>query len=71
MKNYKSIFRREFLKTGLTGGAVLAVFPFKKFVPISGLIDKSKKGRSTKSQEKLFQIAAQYGSEFGEVKLAE
>ena len=70
MKNHsKPVMRREFLKTGFAGGAVLAVFPFKKLLSLYDSPIKSNSNRSNNSHNKLQEIVREYGSEFGAIKL--
>jgi len=58
----KHLGRREFLKKGITGGAMIAAFPvWKSFTPRQ---DYS----SNESHRKLLKIVQKYGGEFGDTR---
>jgi len=72
MKSYfKPITRREFLKTGVTGGAVIATLPLWKLfsfsAPPSDFYVNPACNLSKETLEKLIAIALQHGGEFAEV----
>lgn len=72
MKRYfKPITRREFLKTGVTGGAVIATLPVWKLfsfsAPPSEFYVNPACNLSQETLEKLIKIALQKGGEFAEV----
>ena len=72
MKRYfKPITRREFLKTGVTGGAVIATLPvwklFSLSAPPSDFYVNPACNLSKETLEKLIGIALQHGGEFAEV----
>jgi hypothetical protein len=71
-RSMKTIGRRKFLKTGIFGGVIAAVYPRGKLLnsPLlhSGPHIEPEDHFSTESFERLLQIACTYGSEFGEIK---
>jgi hypothetical protein len=68
----KTLGRRRFLKTGIFGGVIVAVYPRGKLLNSPLLHShphiKPKIPRSEESSARLLQIACTYGSEFGEIK---
>ena len=69
-KSPKLILRRNFIKTGLAGGAFAATFPVSEILsmPSSSQPLISNSPNSDKSLEKFREIVGKYGSEFGGVK---
>jgi len=65
--------RRKFLKTGLTGGTILAFFPLERFISASftlpDLNSKSDLDFPEESSEKLIELNHKYGGEFGKVEI--
>ncbi len=64
--------RRKFLKTGLTGGTILAFLPLKRFIsssnPPPDLSPKSDLDLPKEYSESLVELNREYGGEFGEVE---
>lgn len=70
MKSHGNLLRRRrFLKTGIAGGALMALLPFWKLLstPLSESSLKSSCKLSKDSPEKLLRITSKYGSEFAEI----
>jgi len=70
MKSHRNLLRRRrFLKTGIAGGAILALLPFWKLLstPLSESSLKSCCKPSKDSLKELLKITSKYGSEFAEI----
>jgi TldD protein len=69
--HFKPITRRKFLKTGLSGGAIVATFPLWKLSafsdPPQDFAVNPAVYLSKETLEKLLQVALQHGGEFAEV----
>ena len=69
----RPIKRREFLETGLAGGAVITTLPVRRLfsfpAPFSDTCLKSDHNLPEGYHERLLEIALKYGGEFGEVSV--
>jgi hypothetical protein len=68
----KSIGRRKFLKTGIKGGAMMAVFPVWRTIHPSSFqskaISPNLDNSSDETYRKLLNIVQTYGGEFGDLR---
>lgn len=68
----KHLGRREFLKKGMSGGAMIVAFPFWKSIQLSALQPESASSRNNdspnESHGRLLKIVKTYGGEFGGIK---
>ncbi len=70
MKNgSKAMMRRNFLKKGVTSGALIAVLPLKKLISFRAFYSdsclKPEPDPSAESKERFLEVVLKYGSEFG------
>ena len=68
----KSIGRRKFLKTGIKGGAMMAVFPVWRTIHSSSFqsetISSNQENSPDETYRKLLNIVQTYGGEFGDLR---